>query len=118
MFECAHTDAYAFLLETFFESAPLEIVKSFPIHFSNNSQFITNEMTEIPKEKNLTEKQANHVISERFNAPTQRLPTKKCQSTDCMPMQHCCALLRTRNIPSVPSAILLLIQFLFELFDF
>ncbi|EJW81661.1 protein kinase domain-containing protein, partial [Wuchereria bancrofti] len=98
MFKCAHTDAL--LLETFLENAPLKTMKSFPFHFSNNSQFIMNEMTETSKEKNLTEKQVIHVISERFSAPTQRLPTKKCQSTDCIPMQQCRAPLRTRNVLS------------------
>ncbi|KAK6112171.1 Protein kinase domain family protein [Brugia pahangi] len=97
MFECAHTDAL--LLETFLESAPLKTVKSFPFHFSNNSQFSMNEMTETSREKILAEKQANHMSSERFHAPTQ-LQTKKCQSTDCMPMQQRRAPLRTRNVPS------------------
>ncbi|VBB29332.1 unnamed protein product [Acanthocheilonema viteae] len=95
MFECAHKDAV--LVETFLESAPLKTVKSFPFHFSNSSQFITNEITE----KNLAKQQANHMTSERFSCPTQRLSGKKCQSTDYVPRQSR-APLCTRNMSPLP----------------
>ncbi|CAG9531389.1 unnamed protein product [Cercopithifilaria johnstoni] len=94
MFECAHKDAL--LVETFLEGAPFKIVKSFPFHFSNSSQFITNEVAE----KNMAGQQANRMISERFSVPTQRLSGKKCQSTDYVPKQPR-APLRSRNISSL-----------------
>lgn len=118
MFECAHKDVL--LMETFLEGAPFETIKSFPFHFSNSrfacfffspalwmkfsfwlkvhfSQCIMNEVIETPNEKNLVEQQTNHMISERFSAPTQRLPGKNCQSTDYIPRQSR-APLRIRNI--------------------
>ncbi|EJD75333.1 serine/threonine protein kinase [Loa loa] len=102
MFECAHTDAL--LLETFLEGAPFKTMQSFPFHFSNSSQFIMNEVIEMPKEKNLTEQQTKHMISERFSAPTQRALNansidKNYQSTDYVPRQSRVPL-RTRNISS------------------
>ncbi|VDM92581.1 unnamed protein product, partial [Onchocerca ochengi] len=95
MFKYAHEDAL--LMETFLENAPLKTVKSFPFHFSNDSQFIVNEAIERPKEKNLSEQQMNYTISERFSAPTQQLTGKKCQSMDYVPKQSR-APLRNRNI--------------------
>ncbi|VDO43822.1 unnamed protein product [Onchocerca flexuosa] len=94
MFEYAHKDAL--LMETFLENAPLKSVKSFPFHFSNNSQFIVNETIETKKEKNLSEQQTNHMISERLNTPVQQLTGKKCQSLNYVPRQSR-APLRTRN---------------------
>ncbi|VDK84836.1 unnamed protein product [Onchocerca ochengi] len=95
MFEYAHKDAL--LVETFLENAPLKSVKSFPFHFSNNSQFIANEAIETIKEKNLLEQQTNHMISEGLGTPVQQLTGKKCQSMDYVPRQSR-APLRTRNI--------------------
>ncbi|VDP24562.1 unnamed protein product [Onchocerca flexuosa] len=100
MFKYAHKDAL--LMETFLENAPLKTMKSFPFHFSNDSQLIINGAIERLKEKNLSEQQMNYIISDGFSASTQQLAGKKCQSIDYDPKQSR-APLRNRNIPLVSS---------------